>query len=215
MRNSIYVLCACLLCMVSCTQSKLEIVNSIVCPVFSYGTESGSPSFHLGAYVRTSTEPGYLKLLQIYSETGGFTWTVSDFQYIYSSNGKWAGSSALCVPGRLILPNGRIKLTAINADSQTVERTFNLSYPKKLLSLDYKSFLRSEDYQKVSQQYIVFYDKDGTLLNCTLQTDVPDINEYAKTIQNAVTARTLWFAKDKSFAVLSPPLALAGKTQKK
>lgn len=215
MRNSLCVLCALVLCMVSCTQNKLEIVNSIVCPVFSYESESGNPSLHLGAYVRTSNEIGYLKLLQIYSETGGFTWTVSDFQYIYSSNGKWAGTSALCVPGRLILPNGRIRLTAVDADSQTVERIFNLSYPKKLLSLDYKSFLRSEDYQKVSQQYIVFYDKDGTLLNCTLQTDVPDINEYAKTIQNAVTARTLWFAKDKSFAVLSPVLALAGKTQKK
>ena len=214
MRYSLCVLCACVLCFFSCTQNKLEIVNSVVCPVFSYERETTAPSFHLGAYVRTSNEIGYLKLLQINSETGGFTWTVTDFQYVYSSNGKWAGTSGLCVPGRLILPNGRIKLTAVDADSQTVERTFNLSYPKKLLSLDYKSFLNAEDYQKVSQQYIVFYDKDGTLLNCTLKTDVPDINEYAKTIQNAVTARTLWFAKDKSFAVLSPPLALAGKTQK-
>ncbi len=214
MRYSLCVLCACVLCFFSCTQNKLEIVNSVVCPVFSYERESSAPSFHLGAYVRTSNEIGYLKLLQINSETGGFTWTVTDFQYVYSSNGKWAGTSALCVPGRLILPNGRIKLTAVDADSQTVERTFNLSYPKELLTLDYKSFLNAEDYQKVSQQYIVFYDKDGTLLNCTLKTDVPDINEYAKTIQNAVTARTLWFAKDKSFAVLSPPLALAGKTQK-
>ena len=62
------------------------------------------------------------------------------------------------MPRGAALPEGKVKLTAINADSQTIERTFNISYPKKLLSIDYKTFLSSEDYQKVVQQYIVFYD---------------------------------------------------------
>lgn len=220
MRHSLYALCAPVLLTlalyaVSCTQSKLDLINSIVCPVFSYGAENAVPSFHLCAYVRTSTEPGYLKLLQLESESTGCKWTVSDFQYVYSSNGKWAGSSSLSVPRRLPLPNGLVKLTAVNADSQTIERTHNLSYPKNLLTLDYKGFLSSEDYQKLSQQYIVFYDADGVLLGCALQKDVADADEYAKGMQNAAATRTLWFAKDKSFAVLSPPRALVEKAQKK
>lgn len=215
MRYSLCVLCALIFSLVSCTQNKLEIVNSLVCPVFSYETETSYADFHLAAYIQTFNELGYLKLLQINAEDTGCTWTISDFQYIYSSHGKWAGSSALCIPRKVLMPEGRIKLTAVNADSQTVEKMYNLSYSKQLLSLSYKSFLKAEGYHKVLEEYIVFYDMDGVLICCEAEKNVGDMQKYAEKLPAAVTTRTLWVANDKSYAVLSPPLPLAGKTQKK
>lgn len=218
MRHSLCVLCAAVLCVfalcaVSCTQSKLELINSIVCPVFAFETESSYASCRLCAYVQTRSEPGYLRMMQIDSENTGYRWNVSQLQYIYSSNGKWAGSSSMYMPRGAALPEGKVRLTAINADSQTVERTFNLDYPKKLLSIDYKTFLSSEDYQKLVQQYIVFYDAEGAVVNCELIK--PEKNNQEKDVPEAATSRNLFVARDKSFAVLSPAKALAEKAQKK
>ena len=206
-------LCAAALFAVSCTQDKLEIINSIVCPVFSFDSASSSADMHLCAYVQTRTEPGYLKLMQIDSDSTGYRWTVSEFQYICSMNGKWAGSSSIYMPRRAPFPEGRVKLTAVNADSQTVEKTYNISYPKNLLTIDYNAFLRSEDYQKVAQQYIVFYNAEGAIINCKLMNNANG-NATEEAVPEAVTSRTLSVAKDRSFAVLSPPVALAVKSQK-
>lgn len=206
-------LCAAALFAVSCTQDKLEIINSIVCPVFSFDSASSSADMHLCAYVQTRTEPGYLKLMQIDLDSIDYRWTVSEFQYIYSMNGKWAGSSSIYMPRRAPFPEGNLRLTAVNADSQTVEKTYNISYPKNLLKTDYNAFLMSEDYQKIAQQYIVFYNAEGAVINCRLINNAKG-NTTEEAVPEAVTSRTLSVAKGRSFAVLSPPVALDVKSQR-
>jgi len=213
MRSFFYVLCAGIFCFISCTQDKLEINNYLVCPVFSYEDESGKAEFRICAFVQTAGEIGYLKLIQLSSENLDLVWTISDFQYIYSSQGKWAGSSALRIPRNSSLPHGKFLLTIVDSTTDIVEKSIYLNYPKKILMENYKTFLTLEDYQKVLQQYIVFYDVDGMLLHCEPKSAEKSISLYAENISDAVLMRTLWISNDKTYAVLSPPLNLDKKAK--
>lgn len=209
MRHFLCVLCALLLlCFFSCTQNKFEISNSIICPVYSFETENEVPDCWLTAFVKPTGELGYLKLFCLYSEQTEYTWNISDFQYICTPQGNWAGVSGICAPRYEKLPSGKYKLTVISSSSETSEISASVNLQNEIAESNYKQFLSTKGYQKVLQQYIVFYDSDGAILLCDLQNNVPNILETGR--QNyAVFARTLLIANDKSFAVLSPPQKIA------
>lgn len=216
MRHFSCVLCALLFALfVSCTQNKIEIANSIICPVYSFETENDTPDCWLTAFVKTSGELGYLKLLRLYSEQTEYTWNISDFQYVCTPQGNWAGAAGICPPRYENIPSGKYKLTVVSSSSETAEISAFIKLQNEIASKNYKNFLSSKDYQKVLQQYIVFYDSNGAILFCDLQNNVQNIRETARH-NSAVFARTLLIANDKSFAVLSPPQKFAEtKTENK
>ncbi|MCK9169773.1 MAG: hypothetical protein M0P01_05100 [Treponema sp.] len=192
----------CSLC-VSCANTTPEILSSSATVIFDYNDDSSVPLIRLSVFTETGSDVRRAAQIRISSKTEEYSWTVDNPQLLGSDNRQWAGYTNFAVPDAAVIPQGGYDLFYTDAEEHTVQTSFTVTYPEKLIeskSSDVKYVLGT-----YAKEMIAVYMSDGTLIYYNeRKSKWTDDDAIWNEFKLASTMRICWTSPDNSVICLMP-----------
>ncbi|MFA6856435.1 MAG: hypothetical protein WCR31_04430 [Treponema sp.] len=159
----------------------------------------------LSVFAETGSDVRRAAQIRISSKTGEYAWTVDVPQLIGSDSRQWAGYTNFAVPEAAEFPQGVYDLFYTDAEEHTVQTTFSVIYPEKLIeskTSDVKNILGTS-----AKEMTAVYMPDGMLIYYNVRKSKwTDDNAIWNEFKLASTIRICWKSTDDSVVCLMPVL---------
>ncbi len=184
----LYAACACLILFIlsSCSQNMPEIKNVNTAVILEYHDMNSLPSYRLSIFVDSSSDVHRSSHIEILSKNTGYKWECDSPVKIAGRNSRqWAGYTNFAVPDGSEIPAGMYDIKYMNADGESTESYFYISYDAECLSMKASETIEAMN-SKGCRTNIALFDKDGILLYYGEQT--PEFRDEASFLRNYSTA---------------------------